>query len=91
MNISSNIYLNQIYRLFLSLYERVTINCSNPFGLDQYIKEYLESHPELPIDAQLKIILRELLTREIIVQLQELMSHMGIVSFLKPLINRRPI
>jgi hypothetical protein len=77
--------------------ERVTTLCSNlpaspagGFCPDDYVKEYLESHPELPIGAQIKIILRELLTRNIIVQLKEFMSHMGIVSFLKPLIMRRP-
>jgi len=67
--------------------ERVTMRCSNLFSLDDYIKEYLESHPELSIDTQLKIILRELLTRNIIVQLQEFMSHVGIVSFFKPIIK----
>lgn len=68
--------------------EGVTILTSNLFSLDDYIKEYLESHPKLPIGTQLKIILRELLTHDIIVQLQEFMSHMGIVSFLKPLVVR---
>ena len=70
--------------------ERVTIRCSNLFSLDDYIKEYLEGHPELPIGAQLKIILRELLTRDIIVQLKEFMSYMGVVSFYKSLIAKRP-
>ena len=70
--------------------ERVTVLSSNLFSLDDYIKEYLESHPELSIGTQLKIILRELLTHDIIVQLREFMSYMGIVSFLKPLLMRRP-
>ena len=83
-------FIYVIYCTFLSLYELVTVTGSNLFGLDDYIKEYLESHPELPIDAQLKIILRELLTRDIIVQLREFMVHMGIVSFSKPLIKRLP-
>jgi hypothetical protein len=50
-------------------------------GLDDYIKEYLQEHPELSIGTQLKIILQELLTRDVIVQLKEFMSHMVIVSF----------
>jgi len=70
--------------------ERVTIRCSNLFSLDDYIKEYLINNPELPIGTQLKIILRELLTHDIIVQLQEFMSRMGIISFFKPLVMRRP-
>jgi len=75
---------------FHSHLERVTIHCSNLFSLDDYIKEYLQSHPELPIGTQLKIILRELLTHDIIVQLKEFMGYMGIVSFYKPLIMKRP-
>lgn len=53
---------------------------------EKSLKEYLESHPELPVDAQLNIILRELLTRKIIVQLKEFMNHIGVVSLLKPLL-----
>ena len=70
--------------------ELETVLRSNLFSLDDYIKEYLESHPELPIGTQLKIILRELLTHDIIVQLKKFMSHMGIVSFYKTLIKRLP-
>jgi len=44
----------------------------------------------LPIGTQLKIILRELLTCDIIVQLKEFMNHIGIISFSKPLIKRLP-
>jgi hypothetical protein len=51
------------------------------FSLDDYIKEYLKTHPELSVGAQLKIILRELLTHDIIVQLQKLMNYMDIISF----------
>lgn len=70
--------------------ERETVISSNLFGLDDYIKEYLKSHPNLPIGTQLKIILRDLITDDLILQLNELMGHMGIVSFAKPLIMRRP-
>jgi len=64
--------------------ELVTVLCSNLFEHDDYIKGYLESHPKMPIGTQLKIILRELLTYDIIVQLKEFMSYTGIISFLKP-------
>ena len=60
------------------------------FRLDGHIKEYLEDHPELPINAQLKIILHELITYDISVQLKELMNHMGVVSFMMPLVIKRP-
>ncbi len=71
-------------------WELVTVLSSNLFSLDDYIKEYLESHPNLPIGTQLKIILRELITDALSLQLNELMSHMGIVSFFKPIIMKRP-
>ena len=72
--------------------ERETVIGSNPstslmvfdlFSLDKYIKEYLASYPELSIGVQLKIILRELLTRDLILQLREFMSYLGITSFKK--------
>lgn len=63
------------------LSERETVLSSNLFGLDDYIKEYLKDHPELPFGSQLYIILRELITSDIIVQLNELKNHLSIVTF----------
>jgi len=78
--------------------ERVTINCSNLlrssklclFGLDDYIKEYLQTHPELSFGSQLYIILRELITSDLILQLKEFMIHTGILSFSKPYVMNFP-
>lgn len=61
--------------------ELVTVLSSNLFGLDDYIKEYLESHPNLPIGTQLKIILRELITDDLILQLKALKVYLDIPSF----------
>lgn len=66
----------------LNTLELETVLSSNLFGLDDYIKEYLESRSELPIGTQLKIILRELLTHDIIVQLKEFNLHLGIKNII---------
>jgi hypothetical protein len=71
--------------------ELVTVPGSNPFSLDDYIKEYLESHPELSIGSQLYIVLRELIASDLILQLKEFMSHMGIITFSKPYIKKAPV
>jgi len=75
----------------LNKWELVTVISSNLFGLDDYIKEYLESCPNLSIGTQLKIILRELITDDLILQLNELMNHMGIITFTKPFIRKLPM
>lgn len=59
----------------------MTVLSSNLFGLDDYIKEYLESHPNLPIGTQLKIIIRELITDDLVLQLNVLKDHLQIKDF----------
>ena len=71
-------------------YERLTIRCSNLLSLAKYIKEYLKSHPKLPVGTRIKIILRSLITSDLILQLKELKSHMGIINFAKPYIMKLP-
>lgn len=60
--------------------ERVTVPGSNLFVLDDYSKKGLKSHPEPSIGAQQKIILRELITYDIIVLLNQLKSRLGLRS-----------
>jgi hypothetical protein len=68
-----------------------TVLSSNLFGLDGYIKKYLQTHPELSFGSQLYIVLRELITSDLILQLKEFMSHMDIITFSKPYIKKAPV
>lgn len=61
--------------------ERVTIHCSNLFGLDDYIKQYLLEHPDITFGTQLKIILKKLITDDLILQINALKKYLNINSF----------
>ncbi len=60
--------------------ELVTVISSNLFSLDEYIKIYLLEHPELSLGSQLYIILRELITSDLILQLTEFKNHLKTVD-----------
>ena len=62
-------------------YVLVTVLRSNLSGLDDYIKQYLQERPDLSIGTQLKIILRELIDDDLILQLDNLKSYLEIASF----------
>ncbi|MBI2327510.1 hypothetical protein HYU92_04285 [Candidatus Curtissbacteria bacterium] len=70
------------FRLACQIIELVTVIGSNHFSLGDYIKQDLESHQNLPIGIQLIIVLRELITYDLILQLNALKSHVGIKSFI---------
>lgn len=61
--------------------ERVTIRCSNPFGLGDYIRTYLLERQDLSFWTAVKIILRYYTTPELILQLTEFKSHLKTVDF----------
>lgn len=66
-------------------FELVTVIGSDLFGQDDYIKRYLKD-PDLPFITIIKIGLRYYVTADLILQLDELKTHLNIPSF--PLYSR---
>ncbi len=67
-----------VYFVYLEL---MTVINSNLFGLDDYIKEYLLSQPDMSFATAVKIILRYYTTSELILQLTEFKNHLKNVDF----------
>lgn len=61
--------------------ELVSVISSDLFDLDDYIKSYLLSQPDMSFATAVKIILRYYITPELIVQLSEFENYLKTVNF----------